>query len=291
MSGHLRWGLILGGVLLALVATVLLALPGYDIVLGVKDPIGILLRGSIPLKAELENQQVTVEMQEEVNASVSLGRFGIPLDETLEIPLNLRLTVPIETDVRIDEPLSLSLLVPIDTVLTEKELDLSQLEIPVDTEVYVDDVITLDVLVPIDSEVKTSLGMRVPVKADLPVKMQVPIRQKVRVKDRLKLKLGAFRVPLRATIPVQTQVQIQKTLRVKGLVDVPVRENIQVPLRQTIHPDIPPSIPLSITLKSAMPARLKASLDATIAIDQVLPAEIGEVRVNAGDVRIESRSR
>ena len=274
--------------LLALVAVLIYLLPRYDIVLRLKDPLDIQLQGTIPLKADVENQQVSVEVQEQLDATVSLDKFGIPLDETIEVPLNMHLSVPIDSDVRIDEPLSLSLSIPIDIVLTEKELDLSYLEIPIDTEVFVDDMVSLDITVPIDSEVDTWFGMTVPVKADLPVKVQVPIRQRLRVQDRLKLQLGEFRIPVRATIPVTTQVHIRQPLRVTGLVEVPVNQTIKVPLKHTLNPDIPDAIPLRIMIESTMPARLKANMDTSIVIDQVFSADISGVRINVGEVRIES---
>lgn len=277
--------------LLALVVAALYILPRYDIVLRLKDPLDIQLQGTIPLKADVENQQVSVEVQEQLDATVSLDKFGIPLDETIEVPLNMHLSVPIDSDVRIDEPLSLSLSIPIDIVLTEKELDLSYLEIPIDTEVFVDDMVSLDITVPIDSEVDTWFGMTVPVKADLPVKVQVPIRQRLRVQDRLKLQLGEFRIPVRATIPVATQVHIRQPLRVTGLVEVPVNQAIKVPLKHTLNPDIPDAIPLRIMIESTMPARLKANLDTSIVIDQVFSADISGVRINAGEVRVESSDR
>jgi hypothetical protein len=277
--------------LLALVAGLIYLLPRYDIVLRLKDPLDIQLQGTIPLKADVENQQISVEVQEQLDATVSLDKFGIPLDETIEVPLSMHLSVPIDSDVRIDEPLSLSLSIPIDIVLTEKELDLSYLEIPIDTEVFVDDMVSLDITVPIDSEVDTWFGMTVPVKADLPVKVQVPIRQRLRVQDRLKLQLGEFRIPVSATIPVTTQVHIRQPLRVTGLVEVPVNQTIKVPLKHTLNPDIPDAIPLRIMIESTMPARLKANMDTSIVIDQVFSADISGVRINAGEVRIESATQ
>lgn len=291
MRGVKKLFLILLVLLLALVAAALYILPRYDIVLRLKDPLDIQLQGTIPLKADVENQQVSVEVQEQLDATVSLDKFGIPLDETIEVPLNMHLSVPIDSDVRIDEPLSLSLSIPIDIVLTEKELDLSYLEIPIDTEVFVDDMVSLDITVPIDSEVDTWFGMSVPVKADLPVKVQVPIRQRLRVQDRLKLQLGEFRIPVSATIPVTTQVHIRQPLRVTGLVEVPVNQTIKVPLKHTLNPDIPDAIPLRIMIESTMPARLKANMDTSIVIDQVFSADISGVRINAGEVRVESSDR
>lgn len=275
--------------LLSAAGAVLFSLPQYDLVLGVKDPVNVLLQGVIPLKAVLLDQPVDVEVQEDLIAVARIAPFDVHLDETLDIPLNLQLKAPIESEVRIEEPLNLALVVPIDLVLTEKELDLSHLEIPIDSEVFIDDMIALDIVVPIDSEVETTLGVKVPVKANLPVKMQVPIRQKVRVKDRLTLNLDRFQLALRAEVPVQTQLQLKQTLRVSGMVDVPINQRIQVPLRQTIRPDIAPDIPLAITLKSKMPAKLKADLDAAIQINESFPAEIGDVRISAGGVKFESR--
>ena len=131
--------------------------------------------------------------------------------------------MPLDAKVSVD-PIDLALDVPIDTVLTERELDLSQLSIPIDTDVMVDDVIDVQVVVPLDSEVKTALGITVPVKANLPVKLSVPIRQKIHVKDRIRIKPDKLRLPLHTRIPVDLKVQLRDTLRVRGNVRVPLRE-------------------------------------------------------------------
>ena len=75
--------------------------------------------------------------------------------ETIEVPLDFRMNVPVDTSMRIDQTIDVAMTVPIDVVLTERELDLTKLEIPIDTELYIDDVIPLELEIPIDTEVET----------------------------------------------------------------------------------------------------------------------------------------
>ena len=59
-----------------------------------------------------------------------LSDLTIDLDEFVDVPLKMNVSVPIDSDVLVDQPLDVAMDVPIDTVLSEKELDLNQLEIP-----------------------------------------------------------------------------------------------------------------------------------------------------------------
>lgn len=254
------------------------------------DELSVSVRGKVPIRTAIE-QTVDVSIAEDVETTVKLGTVAIDLNEQVDVPLRMNIRVPIDSEVQIDQALDLALSVPIDTVLSEKELDLNQLTIPIDQKVFINDTIHLDVVVPIDTTVTTTLGVRVPVKANLPVKVKVPIKQAVQVRDSLKLKLKNVRVPLKMVVPVRTKLPLKETFRVRGTITAPIDQTVRVPLRKTIRPTLGPELPVSVTLAGKFPALIKATLDSTVAIDAPVQTRLGPIRVGARDVALEMGRR
>jgi hypothetical protein len=252
----------------------------------VDDEVAVSLRGALPFRANIE-QPIEVAIDKELTANVKLGSFPIALDESIEVPLNMKLQVPVDSDVRIDQPLDLALMVPIDTVLTERELDLSQLSVPIDTDIFIDDVIDLDFVLPIDTDVTTTLGMRVPVKARIPIKLKVPVHQKVHVRDTLKLSVKKLHVPLKMTIPVQVHVPLNQTFRVRGMIEAPIKHTVTVPIHKIMHPNLGLEMPVTVQLTGKVPAQLKASLDASVSINDKVQTRLGDIMIRAKDVALE----
>ncbi|HMJ12981.1 MAG TPA: hypothetical protein VK524_16280 [Polyangiaceae bacterium] len=257
------------------------------IVIGVEldDELRVVVRGRVPFRTTIE-QPVDVTIDEEIRTKVKLGAVAIDLNEQVDVPLRMNIRVPIDSDVRIEQPLELALDVPIDTVLTEKELDLNQLTIPIDQRVFIDDAIDLDVVVPIDTTVTTTLGVRVPVKANLPVKMRVPIKQALHVRDSLRLKLKDVRVPLKMVVPVRAKVALNETFRVRGTIDAPIEQSIRVPLRKTIRPTLGAELPVTVGLSGKFPALIKAKLDSSVSIDAPVQTRLGPLRIAGQDVTV-----
>ena len=86
--------------LLALGGALLWAASRYEVVLRVKQDVPVLLRGDVPLRASIA-QRVEIGVAEDLAANVRLGRLDIPLHETLELPLNLALKVPVDSEIAI----------------------------------------------------------------------------------------------------------------------------------------------------------------------------------------------
>ena len=283
MSLYLAWLLAAG--VLALLGVWLLR--RYEVVVRFKSEVPVSLRGTLPLRAAIE-QRVDVGIDDEVEASVTLGPLQLPLDERLEVPLDLMLEVPIDSDVSIDQPVRLSLLVPIHTVLTEQEIDLNQLEIPIG-DVFVDDVVDIADVVHIDTQVQTALGISVPVKAAVPIKTKVRIKQALRVVNSVKVQLDKLQIPIHAQIPVETSFQLQQTFRVRGTVQVPIRQSVTIPVKQTITANLPESLGVSVTLRDKVHAYLKADLAAEVGFDRAIPAQLGAVHIDGEQVRIQAK--
>ena len=283
MSFYLAW-LSAAGVL-ALLGVWLLR--RYEVVVRFKTEVPVSLRGTLPLRAAIE-QRVDVGIDDEVEAQVKLGSLQLPLDEQLDVPLDLTLQVPIDSDVMIDQPVRLSLMVPIQTVLTEREIDLNQLEIPIG-DVFVDDVVDIADVVHIDTQVQTALGITVPVKAAVPIKTKVRIKQALRVVNSVKVRLERLQIPINAQIPVETSVQLRQTFRVRGTVEVPIRQRVIIPVKQTITANLPESVGVSVKLCDKVHAHLKADLAAEVAFDRAIPAQLGAVHIDGEQVRLQAK--
>jgi hypothetical protein len=250
------------------------------------DELRVSVRGKVPVRTTIE-QRVDVTIQEDVETKVKLGTVSIDLNEQIDVPLRMNVRVPVDAEMQIDQPVELALNVPIDTVLTEKELDLNQLTIPIDQEIFIDDVIDLAVVVPIDTTVTTTLGVRVPVKANVPVKVKVPIKQAVRVRDSLRLRLKNVRVPLKMVVPVRAKVALKETFRVRGTITAPIEQTVRVPLVKTIRPTLGPDLPVRVSLSGKFPALIKAQLDSSVTIDAPVNTRLGPMRFGARDVALE----
>jgi hypothetical protein len=223
-------------------------------------------------------------------AQARLGRLEVPINERLLLPLKLDLSLPVVATVHVDQLLELSLDVPIRTVLTERELRIEQLEVPLDTEVFIDDVIDINTTLPIDTHVKTSLGLSVPVQAELPIRLKVPLRQKLRVRDSLALHVSKLKVPLEVTIPVKVQLPLKQDLHISGTVQASIKQDVEIPLKQILHPNLSEPIQVAVQLQGALPARIEGALAASVDVERPLKAQLGEIRVDARDVRAERRT-
>jgi hypothetical protein len=257
-------------------------------VLHLDQTLPVTLRGTLPVRAAL-SQDVQVGLDSEISARVRLGTLNIPIHESISVPLDFTVKAPIDTHMAVDDVVVVSMRVPVDMVLTERELDLSQLEVPIDTDVFVDDSFLIDTKIPIETEVTTTLGIKVPVKMLVPIKTRIPIKQKVHVRDRMKLGIQRLRVPLHLTVPVEARLPIKQTLHVQGEVSVPIKQRLTVPISQTMHPAIVDELPVVAKLQGQLPAHLRGDLDATITLDQAVETRIGALHIAAKDVTFERR--
>jgi hypothetical protein len=256
--------------------------------LAIEHEVPVELTRALQVRAEVA-QPVHVSVDDEITAKVDLTDLTVPIDETIEVPVKLDVRVPIDTEVLVDQDVVVAVTVPIDTVLTERELDLSQLEVPIDTEVFVDDHIALDVVLPIDTEVTTTLGIKVPVHANVPVKARVPVRQKVRVRDNLKLGLRKLRVPLKMSLPVQAHIPLKQSFHVSGTVRAPIDKMVKIPIRHAVHPKPMQDVTATVKLAGQVGARLQGELKAEVMATEPLAARLGDVLIEAADVSIERK--
>lgn len=288
MSGRALW---VGSLLLAAAAGAAVttwAAQALRLRLAIEHEVPVELTRALNVKAEIA-RPIHVRVDDEITTKINLTDLTVPLDETIEVPIKLDVRVPIDTEVQVDQDLIVALTVPIDTVLTERELDLSQLEVPIDTEVFVDDEIALDVVLPIDTEVTTTLGIKVPVHAQVPVKARVPVRQKVRVRDKLQLGLRKLRVPLKVNLPVKANLPLKQSFHVSGSVRAPIDKTIKIPIRHAVHPKPMQDVTAKVKLDGQVGARLEGELQAEVVATEPLKARLGEVLIEAADVSVERK--
>lgn len=254
------------------------------LVLNLDREVNLAMSGSVPFKTSI-HRQIDVRMPKTLDADVKIAdEMTIPIRDTLEIPLKFAVRVPVSGEVQVDDVIPLDITVPVNIVLSEKELRLEHLRIPLDTEVYIDDDIDLDIVVPLDTEVKTVMGIIVPVTADVPVKMAVPIKQKVRIKDTLTIDVDSLSVPLKFNLPLKLNVPVRQSIHVAGEVAAPIEQTIRVPIEKTIRAKMPPVIPVKVELADTVPVNLDADLDTTVLINSQVPVTLGQLEIKTGDI-------
>jgi hypothetical protein len=84
-------------------------------------------------------------------------------------------------------------------------------------------------------------------------------------------------------------VPLRETMHVKGMVKAPLRQELKIPLRQTVHPKIAGEVQALVRLEGGMPARLEGELEAEVQLADPLRARIGELRFGAREVAVELR--
>ena len=265
-----------------------LVLSRFGLRIVIARDVPVQLRGELPVVVALQ-QSFDVALDHEIAANARLGPVPITIDETIDVHLHETLELPISTVVAVDQQIPISMPITIDTVLTERELDLSQLEIPLDTHVWIDDIIRLDLTIPIDTTATTLMGVRVPVKMDVPVHVDAPIRQRVRVRDTIRIGSIKLRVPLRLTLPIEATLPLAQELHVTGTVNVPLNQHLRIPLRQKLLPSLPDRLPLTVKLEGKLPATLNTQLQAKVAVQGPLQAQVGALHLDASSLSIERR--
>lgn len=265
-----------------------LSLHYFQLRLTLPDELGVEVGRDLPVRTAIE-KPIEVSVDERLSANVRLSHLSIPIDETMEFPLRMQIDIPIDTEIDIDQKIDVATVVPIELVLTEKELDLSQLMVPIDTEIFVQDEIDVDTVVPIDTKIETTMGIMVPVKARIPLVTKLPIKQKIRVHDTIPVAIKKLRVPLSLRVPVNAQVPIKERFHVRGRVRAPIDQRVRIPIHQTITPELDEPITATVQLEGKVPARLRGSFEADVGLDGPIGARLSPFAIDIDDVAIERR--
>ncbi|HEX6659558.1 MAG TPA: hypothetical protein VF065_15815, partial [Ilumatobacter sp.] len=120
-------------------------------------------------------QEKLVELRPQISAGVEEAITGLRTfgDSTIEFPVNIDQTIPVETEVVIDRTVQ----VPIKTTIPINQ--------SFDTTIQVDTPfgkIPLDVTVPVDVEVPVDLTVDIPINETVPIKDEIPVKLDVPVK-------------------------------------------------------------------------------------------------------------
>jgi prefoldin subunit 5 len=120
-------------------------------------------------------QEKLVELQPQISAGVEEAITGLRTfgDSTIEFPVKIDQTIPVETEVVIDRTVE----VPIKTTIPINQ--------SFDTTIQVDTPfgnIPLDVTVPVDVEVPVDLTVDIPINETIPIKDEVPVKLDVPVR-------------------------------------------------------------------------------------------------------------
>jgi len=120
-------------------------------------------------------QEKLVELRPQISAGVEEAITGLRTfgDSTIEFPVNIDQTIPVETEVVINRTVQ----VPIKTTIPINQ--------SFDTTIQVDTPfgkIPLDVTVPVDVEVPVDLTVDIPINETVPIKDEIPVKLDVPVK-------------------------------------------------------------------------------------------------------------
>lgn len=133
----------------------------------------------------------------------------VELDQAIPVRLSKELKVKIPVRERFDVWIEDEFSVPVDTTLT----------VPIDQEIYVD--------------------------ADVPVEVQIPL-DGFWVRTNI-LGITDLSLPVSGTLPLKTTIRIRQPLRVKTVAQIPVRQQITVPVRKKL------ALPLNLDLDVKLP--------------------------------------
>ena len=167
----------------------------------------------------LENQKVSIDLQEPLQAEVKIhdaldvdvtGRVNaeIPIRENLNIPLTQTLTPRVYFDNQ----------VPIKTIIPVRETLKINQNMPVDTKVQVK-VMGRDVTLPLKGNIPIQLD--VPIHIDVPLEQQVHLKFDASVKTVLKENLHIpVNTVVKTNIPIQGHLNVPIKTALKASVDV-----------------------------------------------------------------------
>ena len=154
--------------------------------LDVDEEMHVDVAGRIPVQTRI-SQDIVVDIDEGFDAVATLD------EPAVDIPLDERITVPVELDLRI----------------------------PLDAQVWVEETIRFETTVAIDTTV-TAMGFApIPVKADIPVSIEAPIRQAFHIEAELEVPVReTLQVPIRHTASVPLAMQLPISVRVSDRLPV-----------------------------------------------------------------------
>jgi hypothetical protein len=79
---------------------------------------------------------------------------------------------------------------------------------------------------------------------------------------------------------------VDQSFRVRGTINAPVHQHLIVPLHKTIVANMGSETPVTVQLSGKVPAKLKTTLDASVSIHDKVSTRLGEIRIDAKDVKL-----
>ena len=186
----------------------------------------------------------------------------------------MELTVPLNTEIFMDQILDLEFDLPVDILLDQYEMPLKNLKIPFNQKLMINDSMNLDFSIPLESTIKTNfkrfLNVGLPVKAMIPVNQKIAIHQTLQVEDTLTLSMQDYQIPLKTIIPVVAKVPVRQKVKIQGELTVPINQMIKIPLSKEISTPVLEPFTATVTTLNELETAFKSNLKANAYFSQPL---------------------
>ncbi len=286
-----KYGIAIGLVMLGIIIGILL-IRQLEFMMNVNKPMNIAINGKVPLNASVDST-IGIKLLSDLKTRISIeDALSIDMNEVIDVPLKMTLTVPLNTDVFMDQVLDLKFDLPVDINLDQSEIGLNNLVIPFNKKLRIHDSLAVDFSIPLDTKIRTNfkhfMNISLPVKADIPVKVNIPIDQPLQVNDTLILNAQDYHIPLKTIIPVAAQVPIKQKVHISGELTVPVDQMVSIPLKKVIHAPVTKPFTANVkTLNDNIQTSFNSNLSATATFTQPLRVDkMDSLRIDPSDIKI-----
>lgn len=291
----MRYKILIGVLLLALLLVIINPLKFFVLKMKIEEKIGINVTNEIPITATVTDQMV-IKMLDKLQTTINVeDRLTIYLDEDIDVPLKMDLNVPLDTDIFMDEVLNLKFDLPIDVNLSPQELSLQNLVIPFNQPLKIEDVLAVDFEIPLDTRINLNVNwlpkIALPVKAVIPVKVDIPINQSLMVKDTIVLNPLDYNIRFKTIIPVEASVPIKQNVHIKGTLDVPVNQDVVIPLKKIIKAPVLETFNATVTVNNEVPVGFKSTLNATAGFSEQMNVIMNELVIDPTNVKISTKKK
>lgn len=278
--------LIGGGILvLAAIAGLIFFFTKMAVQMQVDKAVQIHINDKVPLEASIDSN-VIIALINDLQTQIKVNdKLKIKLDEEFNVPLKMDLTVPLNTEVYMDQVLDLKFDLPVDINLDQTEMPLKNLVIPFNKKLHINDSLAVDIVIPLETKIKTNFkgffNFSLPIKTSIPLKTMIPVDQPLQVNDTLVLSMQDYNIPLKTTIPVEAKVPVKQLVKIQGELNVPVNQTVTISLAKIIS--APVTEPFTATVKATND--LEASFKSKLRTDATFSKPLRVVQMDS--LRIE----
>lgn len=258
----------------------------------VDKAIQIHIKESVPLEAQIDST-VLIRLINDLETQIRINDdLKISLNEKFDVPLEMELLVPLNTEVFMDQVLELNFDLPVDIVLDQSEMPLNDLVIPFNQKMKIVDSLDVNFSIPLDTKIRTNFkkffNVNLPIQAEIPVSQKIPVNQPLQVNDTLTLSMMDYQIPLKTTIPVSAQVPIKQLVKIDGELLVPVNQDVSISLVKVISTPVMESFTAEVKTLNKLETEFKSTLKTNATFSEPLQVEkMDSLRIEPSKVKFQ----